>query len=170
MTAQIKPPLSEGEFANQDLTHLQLKALEVNGQMISGLKTRRWLKKHSTIKIRSADDSVRISIAVIPDDGAVNISPSSRYPLLISLNGTYLPNDSLQLHLDNRIRRFKIELQIYEGNRLGAVIIDMRMRSRINLTVTDFLILPLALKAARSSLRFIVPKKAIIIIQPRMEE
>ena len=41
LAAQNKPAPAEGEFANQDLTHLQLRALEVNGRMISGLITRR---------------------------------------------------------------------------------------------------------------------------------
>ena len=42
LAAQNKPAPSEGEIANQELAHLQLRALEVNGLMIYHLKTRRW--------------------------------------------------------------------------------------------------------------------------------
>lgn len=41
LAAQNKPAPAESVFANQDLAHIQLRAPEVNGLMISGLITRR---------------------------------------------------------------------------------------------------------------------------------
>lgn len=137
-----------------------LKSIVVNDISINDKNESKWLKNESIINILGSDNEAKITIAITPDSGRIDVSYLPLFPVKIYLDTNLCESQPIQL--PKNIKKYKVSININEEAEEEYVSIIIKSGYKIVNKPLNWLGVPLIPELVR----FLIGKKSTVEILP----